>query len=227
MYVSSAAAAKPRSLTCSWRPAFLARTAAFLLRMACYAAPGAAAAGAAAGCSLPKNTRTELEPEPEPHAFDRMQHPHPQHPHPDASLPPRSWLPPFVVRRHDDFELRGRGMGSSNEHDRLLEGVRRWPLAQTSARSATRSLGEATRRPRTACVLVVLMLATMAVPSRAASVAVNNESWLRDAVANTSVSEVIVTADVSLTAGQLTVPAPGRVLTLRGACGRGLHSSTF
>jgi hypothetical protein len=31
-------------------------------------------------------------------------------------------------------------------------------------------------------------------------------------------SEVVVTADVTLTAGQLTVP-PGRVLTLRGACG--------
>ena len=75
------------------------------------------------------------------------------------------------------------------------------------------------RRPRVACVLaVVLALTATAVPSYAAAVAVRDEAGLRAAVTNNSVSEVVVTADVSLTAGHLTVP-PGRVLTLRGACG--------
>jgi len=75
------------------------------------------------------------------------------------------------------------------------------------------------RRPRIACVLVCfLSLAALATPSSAAAVAVSDEAGLRAAVNDSSVSEVVVTADVSLTAGHLTVP-PGRVLTLRGACG--------
>ena len=127
------------------------------------------------------------------------------------------------------------------------------------------------RRPHAACVLVVLALAGMALPSHAAAVhqedidvsnsakldkgdsfygmdvytvetehthsppplppspltpspppvgsqAVSDEVGLRAAVANTSISEVVVTEDVLLTGGQLTVPS-GRVLTLRGACG--------
>ena len=57
--------------------------------------------------------------------------------------------------------------------------------------------------PRVACVLVVLALAAMAVPSRAAMRHVNDEAGLRAAVANISISEVVVTADVFLTAGQL------------------------
>ena len=74
-----------------------------------------------------------------------------------------------------------------------------------------------TMRPRCRLV-VVLVLAALAMPSRAAAVAVSEEAGLRAAVANNSVSEVVVTADVPLTAGHLRVP-PGRVLTLRGACG--------
>ena len=77
----------------------------------------------------------------------------------------------------------------------------------------------AMRRPRVACVLVILALVAMAWPSYAAAVeAVSDEAGLRAAVNDSSVSEVVVTADVNLTAGHLTVP-PGRVLTLRGACG--------
>jgi len=51
-----------------------------------------------------------------------------------------------------------------------------------------------------------------------AAMTVSYEAGLRAAVADSSVSEVVVTEDVLLTGGQLTVP-PGRVLTLRGACG--------
>jgi hypothetical protein len=68
-------------------------------------------------------------------------------------------------------------------------------------------------------VLVVLALAGMALPSAAAAaVSVSDEAELRAALANSSVSEVVVTAHVNLTAGHLTVP-PNRTLTLRGACG--------
>jgi hypothetical protein len=74
-------------------------------------------------------------------------------------------------------------------------------------------------RPRAACVLVVLALAGMAMPSHATAVeSVSDEAGLRAAVNDSSVSEVVVTADVNITAGHLTVP-PGRNLTLRGACG--------
>ena len=74
-----------------------------------------------------------------------------------------------------------------------------------------------TMRPR--CRLVAaLVLATMAMLSRAAAVSVGDEVGLRAAVNDNSISEVVLTADMSLTAGHLTVP-PGRVLTLRGACG--------
>ena len=72
---------------------------------------------------------------------------------------------------------------------------------------------------RVACVLVVLALAGMASPSYAAAVeTVTDEAELRAAVNDSSVSEVVVTADVNLTAGHLTLP-PNRTLTLRGACG--------
>ena len=70
----------------------------------------------------------------------------------------------------------------------------------------------------TSCVLVVLALATIAVPSRAAAVPVSDEAELRAAVNDSDVSEVVITADVSLTTGHLAVP-PSRNLTLRGACG--------
>jgi hypothetical protein len=53
---------------------------------------------------------------------------------------------------------------------------------------------------------------------------VSDEVGLRAAVANSSISEVVVTEDVLLTGGQLTVPS-GRVLTLRGACGVGNAST--
>jgi len=59
---------------------------------------------------------------------------------------------------------------------------------------------------------------TMAVPSHAAEVSVNDEAGLRAAFANSAVSEIVVTANVSLTSGHLRVP-PGRVLSVRGACG--------
>ena len=71
-----------------------------------------------------------------------------------------------------------------------------------------------------ACVLVVLALAAMAVPpcSAAVSVNVNDEAGLRAAFANSAVSEIVVMSDVSLMSGLLRVP-PGRVLSMRGACG--------
>jgi len=78
------------------------------------------------------------------------------------------------------------------------------------------------RRPRVACVLarILVFLAAIAVPlgAQGAVVHVGDETGLRAAVANTTVREVVVTADMLLTAGELKVP-PGRVLTLRGACG--------
>jgi len=73
------------------------------------------------------------------------------------------------------------------------------------------------------CVIVALLvIAALAVPSYAAAVVavVSDEAGLRSAVADSNVTEIVVIADMSLQAGHLTVP-PGRVLTLRGACGRG------
>ena len=68
------------------------------------------------------------------------------------------------------------------------------------------------------CLQLHLRPYTMAVPSHAAEVSVNDEAGLRAAFANSAVSEIVVTADVNLTSGHLRVP-PGRVLSVRGACG--------
>jgi len=89
--------------------------------------------------------------------------------------------------------------------------------AARSLSGAMRTMG---RRSRVACVLArVLVLAAMAAPVHAqATVTVSGETGLRAAVANTSVAEVIMTADVSLTGGELLVP-PNRIFTMRGACG--------
>jgi hypothetical protein len=73
------------------------------------------------------------------------------------------------------------------------------------------------RHPRVGRVLVGVLL-LLAVPLAVSGV--DDEASLRAAVNNSGVSEVVMTADITLTNGQLTF-YPGRNLTLRGACGGG------
>jgi len=72
-------------------------------------------------------------------------------------------------------------------------------------------------------LLAFLAAIATAVPLGVSAVAVSDEAGLRAAI-DSSVSEVVVTANVSLTAGQLEV-SPGRNLTLRGACGGAANAS--
>jgi len=66
-------------------------------------------------------------------------------------------------------------------------------------------------------VVFAILTATIAVP-RAVALDVSDEAKLRAAVNNSAVTEVVMTADMLLTAGHL-VLWPGRNITLRGACG--------